>query len=315
MGNEVFISYSRKDKNRVQTIVKQLEDQLGIECWIDLTSLETNELFVNTIKTAIDNCQILLFMYTQNSDASTFAQKEILYAEDNNKTVVLVLLEDLIKDSWCNLYFKNVHNMNINDWRQRKALYQFITNELNGKTNEPVIKCPTHRMADLGLSICWSEYNLDTNSSQNKINYFSWGDTNADNLQYDTSTLSCDMLFKNIGGTRFDIVRATWGGKWRLPTTIEVKELKDKCKWEWTVSHGEKGYKVTGPNGKHIFLPANGFRQGTVSICEQVMGCYWTDTLNNHTNLPVCLCFGNGTIQIKNYSRYLGFSIRPVCKK
>lgn len=38
----------------------------------------------------------------------------------------------------------------------------------------------------------------------------------------------------NISGTQYDIARAKWGEKWRLPTQQELKELSDKCIWKWT---------------------------------------------------------------------------------
>lgn len=44
----------------------------------------------------------------------------------------------------------------------------------------------------------------------------------------------------------------------QLPTKEQWVELKDKCKWEWL----NNGYKVTGPNGKSIFLPADGIYNG-----------------------------------------------------
>ena len=42
----------------------------------------------------------------------------------------------------------------------------------------------------------------------------------------------------------------------QLPTDAQLQELKDKCEWDWT---GD-GYRVTGPNGNSIVLPASGFR-------------------------------------------------------
>ena len=52
----------------------------------------------------------------------------------------------------------------------------------------------------------------------------------------------------------------SWGKGWRMPTKDEFQELINKCKWEWTAQDYHHGYKVTGPNGKSIFLPAAGRR-------------------------------------------------------
>ncbi len=48
-----------------------------------------------------------------------------------------------------------------------------------------------------------------------------------------------------------------------MPTATELKELVDKCTVEWTKMNGINGCLITGPNGKSIFLPAAGSKNGT----------------------------------------------------
>ena len=64
-----------------------------------------------------------------------------------------------------------------------------------------------------------------------------------------------------------------------LPAEDEFKELINKCTWEWTQLNNVSGYKITGPNGNHIFLPAAGYNAdyyGTTSVGES--GYYWSST-------------------------------------
>lgn len=58
----------------------------------------------------------------------------------------------------------------------------------------------------------------------------------------------------------------------RLPTKAQLEELINKCTWNWTGS----GYKVTGPSGNSIFLPAAGARycEGDVHSVGS-SGGYW----------------------------------------
>ena len=42
----------------------------------------------------------------------------------------------------------------------------------------------------------------------------------------------------------------------KLPTKEQYEELITSCSWTWK----DNGYKVTGPNGDSIFLPATGYR-------------------------------------------------------
>ena len=57
-----------------------------------------------------------------------------------------------------------------------------------------------------------------------------------------------------------------------LPTREQFVELKNSCQWKWQ----DGGYKVTGSNGKSIFLPAAGFRYGTKVLCAGKSGFYWS---------------------------------------
>lgn len=71
----------------------------------------------------------------------------------------------------------------------------------------------------------------------------------------------------------YDEAISRFGNK--LPTKQQLEELKSKCTWTWT----SKGYKVTGPNGYSITLPAAGYRDcwGDVDFVGKY-GYYWSST-------------------------------------
>ena len=61
----------------------------------------------------------------------------------------------------------------------------------------------------------------------------------------------------------------------QLPTKQELEELKNKCTWTWTGN----GYKVTGPSGNSIVLPAAGLCDGYGDVDYVGMGgIYWSST-------------------------------------
>lgn len=71
------------------------------------------------------------------------------------------------------------------------------------------------------------------------------------------------------------------GTEWRMSTYEELDELNIKC--TWTTQNGTKGYGVTGPNGKSIFLSAAGFRIDS-NLCNFGSGCnYWSASLHEST--------------------------------
>lgn len=61
----------------------------------------------------------------------------------------------------------------------------------------------------------------------------------------------------------------------QVPTKEQLQELIDKCSWQWY----DGNYKVIGPNGNYIILPAEG-RKNCSGILDYVgaYGLYWSST-------------------------------------
>ena len=89
----------------------------------------------------------------------------------------------------------------------------------------------------------------------------------------------------------------------KLPTKEQLQELNDKCTWTWTGS----GYKVVGPNGNSIYLPAAGLRDcnGNVDGVGS-HGCYWC------SDDAYLLFFYSGEAGIVYGKRSAGHSVRLV---
>lgn len=115
-----------------------------------------------------------------------------------------------------------------------------------------------------------------------------------------------------------DAARANWGGTWRMPTSAEFQELALKCKWEWQDA-GEyadgalAGYKVTGPNGNFIFIPAANF--WVSSYREGERSYYWTSELSTaDTYSAKYFSFSQySRSEILEDFRYMGRTVRAVC--
>lgn len=124
---------------------------------------------------------------------------------------------------------------------------------------------------DLGLpsGTKWAACNIGASSPEHPGGYYSWGETttksdyNSDTKAYNrgTATLISEGIIDSDGilTSQYDAATSNWGESWRMPHKREFQELKDKCQWT-EVKQGEcQGYKVTGPNGKSIFLPSAGY--------------------------------------------------------
>lgn len=81
----------------------------------------------------------------------------------------------------------------------------------------------------------------------------------------------------------------------RLPTFEQLRELKSKCDWTWTSRNGHNGYKVTGPNGNSIFLPAAGYRAASINY-EGTKGYYWSSNLDKSTGSVSTIMFDSNYV-------------------
>ena len=180
----------------------------------------------------------------------------------------------------------------------------------------------TQKKVDLGLSVCWAGWNVGASSPEGYGNYYAWGETTTksdyskSSYQYHNGSDYVN-IGSNISGTQYDVTRAQWGGSWRMPTKAEFEELINRCTWTWTTYNNVNGYKVTGPNGNSIFLPAAGYRHGTELYYRGSSGGCWSGSLNESSqSRAYYLYFSSGYRYVNDYSsREYGCTVRPVCNK
>ena len=78
----------------------------------------------------------------------------------------------------------------------------------------------------------------------------------------------------------YDAARQLLGGKWRMPTAAECKELNDNCTSAWVTKNGVAGREFTSNiNGAKIFFPAAGRGNGTSLDLRGSDGYYWSSSL------------------------------------
>lgn len=96
-----------------------------------------------------------------------------------------------------------------------------------------------------------------------------------------------------------------------LPSFEQAKELVNECKWAWT----GKGYKVTGPNGNSIDLPALGAYienwDPEKPVDYREVGMYWTRVPSGQ-NHAVVLAFNKDSVAIDEGPRDDGYTVRTV---
>lgn len=174
-----------------------------------------------------------------------------------------------------------------------------------------------YEWVDLGLSVRWATCNVGASSPSDYGNYYAWGETKNKSSYTEGNSKTYNVVMPDISGEpKYDAATANWGVGWRMPTKEEFEELLDKCNWQWSSQGGRNGYKVTGPTGNSIFLPAAGGRIGTSLYRAGDFGRYWSSTPNGSNALNACyLFFYSGSHRVAWSYRYSGQSVRPVSDK
>ena len=181
---------------------------------------------------------------------------------------------------------------------------------------------------DLGLpsGIKWAAYNVGATKPEEYGDYFAWGEISPKNSYNESNSVTCGLSYSELKSrsiigsdgnltAEYDAARANWGGDWRMPTKAEQDELRSKCSWEWTSLNGVNGYRVTGPNGNSIFVPAAGYRDGTSLDSGGSTGLYWSSTPGESDSVNAYYLYFFGSVyDWGGYYRYYGRSVRPVCE-
>lgn len=190
-----------------------------------------------------------------------------------------------------------------------------------------------HAYVDLGLpsGLLWATCNVGANSPEEYGDYFAWGETETKSeynwstykwcngssstlTKYNTESYYDYVDNKTVLDFEDDVAHVNWGGNWRMPTRIELVELRNECTWVWTSINGVNGYKVIGTNGNTIFFPAAGFRSNTGCYGLGTLGCYWSSSLVSIYPLGACcLIFESDGCNVYDDGRNMGYSVRPVC--
>ncbi len=121
---KIFISYSRKDKDVVLPFSAKLEDSLGIKCWIDLQGISHSEDFTEKIISAIDSCEVVLFMASKNSMSSEFVKREISYALSKGKRIAPIVIDGSAFTNWFQFNLGHLNCINYND---EEDIKKFVT--------------------------------------------------------------------------------------------------------------------------------------------------------------------------------------------
>lgn len=221
-----------------------------------------------------------------------------------------------------------------------------------------------YEYVDLGLSVKWATFNVGATKPEEFGDYYAWGETEPyykgsydgeyqlyewkdgksdgyrwSNYKWCKGSNSTMIKYCNNSDYGYDgftdaltvltpeddVAHVKWGDSWRMPTKLELDELRYNCTWSWfesgnTKFNGVAGYMVRSRKkdftDNYIFLPAAGFCYYTHLSDVGYGGYYWTSSLD--TDSPyiawnIYLNKSSGPDARYVEGRFCGHSVRPVC--
>lgn len=92
-GKHVFISYSSKEMEVATKVCTYLEAN-GIPCWIAPRNVDAGSNYASQIVSALKQCEILVLLASENTNASGHVSNEVSIAFDNKKIIIPFKLQD-----------------------------------------------------------------------------------------------------------------------------------------------------------------------------------------------------------------------------
>lgn len=228
-------------------------------------------------------------------------------------TLVLTAFQVAVVAQTVNVHFKNGQTI---EYSSDNIDYV----DFSPKASEPTLT--PGQVVDLGLSVYWASCNLGAESPEEFGNYYAWGETSPKSKYskenysfYNSSTDNYIDIGDNISGTEYDAATVNIGSDWRMPTKEQLQELLDNCTWEWTQVKEVNGYRITGKNGKSIFIPSTGYKLAyTSEVGKKTSFIIWSANIYSMDGFATSL---NGSLTNKpslfyGTAKYEGICIRPV---
>lgn len=108
MAHDVFISYSTKDKVTADAICHILEEN-DMRCWIAPRNISSGQPYAEEILNAIKSTKIVVLVFSSNSQASQFVQKEINLSFSNSKPIISFVIDKSLPQGDLEFYLKTNH--------------------------------------------------------------------------------------------------------------------------------------------------------------------------------------------------------------
>ena len=107
---DVFISYSRSDREIADAICRELKSK-GLKYWMD-TKIPGGENFDDEIIDALEKSKIVILIFSKNSNASPHVTTEIHNAFEMRKPIIVYRVDEIEPEGKMQYYLANKNLLN-----------------------------------------------------------------------------------------------------------------------------------------------------------------------------------------------------------
>lgn len=197
--------------------------------------------------------------------STSLPERRYVAGEQYNITLTINHLGELTAGEWTIVPWQTSTKSGLNVWKDDQTGEEEVT---------PTPTPEEHEYVDLGLpsGTLWATCNVGASKPEEIGGRYAWGEIEekseytwatykwCEGTEYSQTKYCSDSRYGIVDNLKQlelsdDVAHVKWGGNWRIPTDVEVKELISYCKFAVSTINESTGYMVSGPNGKTIFLP------------------------------------------------------------
>ena len=123
--SRIFISYSRRDREMVDSIVEKIE-AAGIGIWIDREDIKAGKTWRVQIVEAIATCDAFVLMLSSNSAASDNVRREIDLAQDAGRAIFIMRLDPVKLPAEMLYQLVGLQHIELQQFGREKAVHRLI---------------------------------------------------------------------------------------------------------------------------------------------------------------------------------------------
>lgn len=205
---------------------------------------------------------------------------------------------------------------------------------------------------DLGMPMQWANINVGSRYAEDNSSQLAWGEAEKKDAytfaNYAYYNAAGDDEYNNLGneikGSKADVAHTKWnytwdeksyggrGALWTMPSMEDLQMLVDSCTWTDSIAYGNasikgnkavapvavKGYKVTGKNGRSIFISNERYAEWTMSGYHTYYdgpweyGPLWSSSRAPRERNAYGMEIGLSNRLMKYHYRYHGHLVRPM---